>query len=657
MKPRNYTYFTGDFETTVYDGQDYTEVWASALVPFYSEDVRVDNSIDDFFNYLFGLRQNVCVYFHNLKFDGEFILYYLLTKRNFEQAFDGKPENGFVRDSKMWNRSLKYCISFKGMWYNIILKYRGCFIEFRDSLKLLPMSVKKIGDSFGTKHHKSTIEYKGVRYAGGEIKPDEKEYIANDVLVPKEALEIMFEQGHKKLTIGSCCLAEYKQIFEQENKAFEFDEVFPNLFEKELPGEYGDNSIGSYILRSYKGAICLLAEGKENRIFKNGLTLDVNSLYPYVMHSDSGNYYPVGYPVCWTGNYIPDEAKIDNRYYFIRCRTRFYLKEGKLPFIQIKGNYLYPPTKHLATSDVYNKKTKQYEPYYVDRNGNQLPANVELTLTMTDYEIIKEQYNLVDFEILSGMWFYTKIGLFDTYIDKYKQIKMNSKGAVRNIAKLFSTNLYGKFAASDNSSFKTAYIKDDLTLGLTIQEEYDKKPGYIPIGSAITSYARKHSFTVAQQNYYGPDKPGFIYCDTDSIHIDLPFEQIKGVKVHEAEYGAWKAEASWDVGIFARQKTYIEHVVAENFEPVEESYYNIKCAGMPDRCKELFKVSLGTPLKYSEAAKEYNEAELKFLFHENKKFHKRDLTDFKVGLIVPGKLYPKHIIGGIVLEEGLYTMH
>ena len=127
--------------------------------------------------------------------------------------------------------------------------------------------------------------------------------------------------------------------------------------------------------------------------------------------------------------------------------------------------------------------------------------------------------------------------------------------------------------------------------------------------------------------------------------------------MHESEYGAWKAEASWDVGIFARQKTYIEHVVAENFEPEEKPYYNIKCAGMPDRCKELFKVSLGEPLKYSEAAKEYNEAELKFLFHESKKFHKRGLTDFKVGLIVPGKLYPKHIIGGIVLEEGLYTMH
>ena len=43
------------------------------------------------------------------------------------------------------------------------------------------------------------------------ITEKEKEYIANDVLAVKEALEIMFTEGHNKLTIGSCCLEEYKK--------------------------------------------------------------------------------------------------------------------------------------------------------------------------------------------------------------------------------------------------------------------------------------------------------------------------------------------------------------------------------------------------------------------------------------------------------------
>ena len=72
-------------------------------------------------------------------------------------------------------------------------------LELRDSLK-----------PFGTKHKKLDMEYTGFRYAGCTITDEEKEYIKNDVLVVKEALEIMYQEGHTKLTIGSCCLAEYK---------------------------------------------------------------------------------------------------------------------------------------------------------------------------------------------------------------------------------------------------------------------------------------------------------------------------------------------------------------------------------------------------------------------------------------------------------------
>ena len=32
MKKPSYRYFVGDFETTVFKGQTYTEVWASACV-------------------------------------------------------------------------------------------------------------------------------------------------------------------------------------------------------------------------------------------------------------------------------------------------------------------------------------------------------------------------------------------------------------------------------------------------------------------------------------------------------------------------------------------------------------------------------------------------------------------------------------------------
>ena len=69
-------------------------------------------------------------------------------------------------------------------------------------MKLLPLSVNAIGKSFDTKHKKLNMEYEGFRYAGCEITEEEKQYIANDVLVVKEALEIMESEGHLKLNIG-----------------------------------------------------------------------------------------------------------------------------------------------------------------------------------------------------------------------------------------------------------------------------------------------------------------------------------------------------------------------------------------------------------------------------------------------------------------------
>ena len=73
-------YLVGDFETTVYEGQERTDVWASAIVEMYSEDVKIFHSIDETFEYLLSLDTNVVVYYHNLKFDGSFWLSFLLTK-------------------------------------------------------------------------------------------------------------------------------------------------------------------------------------------------------------------------------------------------------------------------------------------------------------------------------------------------------------------------------------------------------------------------------------------------------------------------------------------------------------------------------------------------------------------------------------------------
>ena len=48
--------FMCDFETTVYTGQVNTEVWASASVELFTEDVNIFHSIEEQFNYF--IQQN-----------------------------------------------------------------------------------------------------------------------------------------------------------------------------------------------------------------------------------------------------------------------------------------------------------------------------------------------------------------------------------------------------------------------------------------------------------------------------------------------------------------------------------------------------------------------------------------------------------------------
>ena len=554
MRIKESKQYMADFETTVYDDQEYTEVWAAAIVELGTENVRVFHSIDVFLNYVFSLPGHSEIYFHNLKFDGFFILSYLMDKLDWKQAVAPEGSDRYwAQDWEMRSRTFKYLISERGQFYSITIKYGKKIFTFLDSLKLLPFSVKKIGKDFHTAHQKTDIKYDGFRYAGCEITPEEEDYIKNDVLVVKEALEILRGQGLTKSTIGSNCMMIYKNLV---GGHAAFLEQFPTLTDCLISKEqFGSENADQYIRKSYKGGWCYLVPQKANKMFKNGLTADVNSLYPSMMHSESGNKYPYGFPTFWKGE-IPEEALKENRYYFVRIRTRFYLKKKMLPTVQIKHDWKYKPTEWLETSDILYKG--KYYRAFRDLNGITQEARVTLTLTQTDFELLKDHYYLEDFEILDGCWFNAREGMFDDYIDVYKKIKMESTGAMRALAKLILNNLYGKFSTSTDSSFKLCALDPDSVIHFSPVPEYKKKTIYIPVGSAITSYARNFTIRAAQKNYYGPKSPGFIYADTDSIHCDLSPDQIRAIEWDKAAFNKWDLESTWKQGLFVLQKTYLE---------------------------------------------------------------------------------------------------
>lgn len=613
MRERKRKIYAADFETLAEDiGQ--TWVWGGTIVEvhpgtYHESEVIYFHSIEEFFGVLEDLtvNQHAVVYFHNLKFDGAFILDFLLRSEWFQAVKD----DTFYPDEHMPIHSYRYLISHMGQWYNIVLiTSHGYKVTIRDSLKLFPMKLDQIGKGFKTQHQKTAMEYKGYREPGYIPTPEELQYMKNDVLVLAEALAYMAEQGHNKSTIGSCCLSEYKTTFMIEYGRKEWKRFFPDLTDFSIdPDLYGVETAEKYIRKAYRGGWCYLKKGCEDQIYHDGGTYDVNSLYPSMMHSDSGNVYPVGLPHFFRGS-IPEGIEENTlKYYFVRIRCRFNIRPGFLPFIQMKHNSMYRVNEMLETSDIDYQGQKIR--YYL-KDGDLIEHKVELTLTKTDFDLFRKHYD-ADIEILDGCWFDATRGLFDFYIAKYRKIKQENTGALRQIAKLFLNNLYGQEAKSPNSSYKVARLADGVVKFHDVTE-FNKKVVYIPIGAAITSYARAFTITAAQNNF-----DNFIYADTDSIHVLDP-ENIKRIRIDDSAFQCWALENTWHTGFFHRQKTYIE--IGDNTV--------LKAAGMPEESKAEFLEGL-----------------------ESGRF---TLQDFTAGLQLTGKLMPARVPGGVVLRETTYVM-
>lgn len=625
-RKKNVTYWACDFETTVWTDemikkagheQDHTEVWAAADVALYdkSESVTITHSIRDFLSRFLRMRGNNVLFFHNLSFDGSFIIDFLLRERYTHVT---------VKDTDMRTRQFKTSISQMGQWYYIKIKWNHTLLEIRNSLKLMPSSLANIGKSFGTKHQKLTMEYTGDRSAYCEISEEEQEYIKNDVLVLKEALEMMFDAGHNKLTIGSCCLSEFKSGYTRQD----YTRTFPDLREEPLHYDYcGFFNMWDYVHKSYSGGWCYVNPRYAHRTITYGKVYDVNSLYPSMMHSVSGNYYPYGMGQYCKGK-LPD--RLDETldiYYFVRVRCRFSLKEGCFPWLHIRDDAHYKGNENLYTSDI--RHMGKYYRYYYDDNGNICDTKHEFVFTKTDWILFRDTYNAYDLEVLDYVWFYARPAMFDDYIDRYAEQKKTSKGFNRQLAKLFLNNLYGKFAMSDDSSWKEPYLGDDGVVHFILHEEHEKKVGYIPVGSAITSYARNFTIRHAMANY-----ERFCYADTDSIHLQ-GLEPAEMVIVDPVEFCCWKNECDFDFAYYERQKTYAEHVIAEDGVELDNPYLNLKASGMTRTAKEEF-IARGLPVSALHDGLELEDANLKGvrirggILLKNKTFKLQKSVDKKV---------------------------
>ncbi len=597
-------YYVADFETTTIE--ENCHVWAYAICEVgNSEKVIIGNTIDDFMKWCQSQKENPTIYFHNLKFDVQFI-YTWLFKNGFEHIEE--------RTDKA-TKTFTSVISDKGMYYasEVIFEKNGKKVNkvtFQDSLKLIPLSVDAIAKTFHLPIQKGKIDYTAHDYLpeGSPLTPEEEEYIRHDVQIVAHAVDYFHKQGLTKMTIGACALDEYKKIITKKK----FERYFP-------PPKFHDD-----VKQSYRGGFTYLNPEFAGKTVGKGIVLDVNSLYPSVMYDC---YLPFGTPIFFYGKYEQDDIF---PLYTQMFRCQFELKKGKIPTIQIKHSAFFKGNEYLTSSE---------------------DEEVVLCLNSVDMELFLEHYDVYNIEYLSGWKFKATKGLFVNYINKWSENKIKAKEEGNHglylISKLFLNSLYGKYGQDNKVQSKIPYLNEEGVVKYYDDEAKPKEPLYVAMASFITSYARFKTISASQlitDNYNkGISKAQWVYSDTDSLHIVLNGESEEeffkncGLDIDSTKLGAWDWEATFKRGKFLRQKCYLEdHYITEEdynkgikgddaflYSKDHEGFYKrkITVAGMPSGC-------------YSQVT----------------------FRNFKIGATYTGKKQPKIVKGGVILKEVDFTI-
>ena len=396
-----------------------------------------------FSNECFSSKQMV-VYAHNFsKFDGVFLLKHLLSYGKVEPIiFNGKL------------MSVKLKLNVEG--------YRDKTIIFKDSLLLLPLSLRKLCTAFSVESPKgyfpfllTNIFYTGVipkfEYWTGitlneynlfknthgkrmwNFRDEAIKYCILDCKCLHQILvkfnELIFNNIkvniNKSITLPALAMRIYKSQFMPANTIYQL----LGRVEQDIRNSYTGGAVDVYIPHNR-----ITAFGKSIKAFFTKLFIyDVNSLYPFVMSTFD---MPIGKPTAFKG----DITKIEHNafgYFFCKITSPDYLEH---PILQ----------RRIKTSE-----------------GLRTIAGLG---SWTGWIFSTEMFNAMkygyQFEILEGYEF-KRGNVFKEYVEKMYNLRLQyEKGTPMNlIAKLLMNSIYGKFGMSiDVTRVDIFDISDDLKI-------------------------------------------------------------------------------------------------------------------------------------------------------------------------------------------------
>ena len=448
-----------------------------------------------------------------------------------------------------------------------------------------------------------------------------EEFGGSEVIAMHRAIMSIRALGTRCSTISSAAYALWKRDYNRRDFSSHFKEKDPE---------------SEKLMRdAYHGGLCFFNGAYGDKV-EDGVVLDINSLYAYVMKNCR---FPIGNPHHGYGE-VPEFAKLGNMTYYVRFRCSFKVKKNHIPFARTRCDKRHWIQEKLSDSFYRDLDGVIYDKYEeVDEETGEIfvkPLTVTLCMYKPEYELFKEFYDIENLEELEYVWYYTASGVFDRYVDRFYEMKKNAKTkGERRLAKMFLNALTGRMAYKverqsaivneksiemlcnpKNRKDKVKGRKAKDYVGDSIYDYFSETISvttngcsHIEIGAAITSEAMCYLLRKAQANY-----KYFKYTDTDSLHLSCSLKDVKDIEISD-ELGAFKVEHEFKKGRYFKEKV--------NFLRDKDGSCHMTFAGLPKDCQRVVEMMF----EYSEGRKwESIAEELEYIYGKNLGYFSSDLS-------------------------------
>lgn len=542
--------YVADFETCdawerIGDKWPDQKVWLAGRMNLQTMKADYYTNLEDFMQEILGRGGNVNTEyaFHNLKFDGSYIVPWLMA--NGYTVTEGMPVEP---------KTFSVLIDERNCWYNITIREtKKRKITLWDSLKLFPCALEYLHQEYGTPAHKVEVTqefYERRREEGHELTQEELHYMECDLLVLAETL-----REHIR-TYG----LRFKKT--QAGQAFaNFESFFP-AWKLRFPPL--DDETDARIRPSYWGGLAYVNPSHQGRDCYNIGSYDINSSYPAQLSKKPLPYGPL------LKEHGEGQEPDYTKFWVAELLAEFSLKPDHLPCI---------PTRAITEG----------KPVTLDKWLPDSKGVVRLVISSVDYVTILEQYN---FKVIrwnwSLHWAYRRHKEVANFVQTNNYVKVTNRAKAKaeqdpakkrellnraNRAKIDNNSFYGKFGEDIIKNRKLPEMEDGEVFYRNAEPDIMplQRRRFLPAAIAVTAWARRQLIHMA--NILGPD---FIYCDTDSVHY---FKEGGDPKIKKAiergdiisdglELGAWEHEGNFSRGRYLRAKCYMEDE-------------QVTCAGLP----------------------------------------------------------------------------